>query len=544
MPSSVPTGLRLSWRRRVHWAGAVALVLVGQGVSAQLPSASLSAPAPASSLIFVIKGFQVNGANPLSGEDVSRVLNPYVGAGATIDTLQKATTALEAEFKAQGFALHRVTLPPQELGGMVTLEIVRFVIGKVSIEGRDRYSEANIRASVPELVEGAAPDFGALAVQTAIANESQSKHMQVALKQSGETDKIDARIVVKESKPWTLLVSLANAGSEATGNDRITLAGGHSNLFDLDHHLTAAFTTSIERSSDVRQFGFTYRVPLYRWGGVVGISYTNSDVLGDFGAFKTTGAGRTVGLNYNLYLPPVDGYKSFVNLGVENKQFEITEINGFALPGQAVRVSRPLTLGYSARVESAAAVWGYNADLAVNLPGGRGNDLASYQSEDSRISTSRWKALRGGANYSAGFARGWLWGLRGNFQVSPDALISGEQFGLGGFSSVRGAGERPISGDSGVLVSGEITTRELAPGLRFLSFVDAGWLANHDASVHKPRRDSLASVGLGVRYAASGFSVSLDYGHIVRGSAVAFVPGSALPQRGDEKLHLSLSARF
>jgi hemolysin activation/secretion protein len=493
---------------------------------------------------FVIKGFDITGENPLSAGDVSRLLAPYLRADATIETLQKATQTLEAALKDKGYVLHRVALPPQEVGSTVTLNIVKFVIGKVTIEGRTRFGEANIRASLPELAEGTAPNFQTMAVQTAIANESQGKQVQVLLKESEEPDKIDARILLKESKSWYLNLNASNTGSKATGNDRVTVAAGHSNVADLDHALTLAFTTSLERSNDVAQFGLDYRVPLYRLGAVLGVSMTQSDVVGSFGAFKSTGAGQTAGVKYSHYLAPRGGFRSYLSLGVEDKQFNITKINGIPLAGQSVRRSQPLTLGYNARVESDSASWGYNGELAVNVPGGSGNDLASYRTEDTRITTANWSALRGGGSYATGLGGGWLWGLRGLFQFSSDSLIAGEQFGIGGATSVRGAGERPLSGDSGLSLVTEITSPEFLPGLRWLGFLDGGWLGNNNANVNKPASDNIASAGLGLRYTVARIAVSADYGRIVSGSSLPAAIGAIVPKNGDDKVHLNVTARF
>ena len=494
---------------------------------------------------FVIKGFDITGDNPLPEGEVSRILAPYLRTDATLDTLQKATAALEAALKEKGFALHRVALPPQEVGQSVTLNIVKFVIGKVTVEGNSRLTETNIRRSVPELTEGMAPNFKTLALQTTIANESQGKRVQIALKESEEADKIDARIVVKEAQPWNFAANLSNVGSTATGQDRFTLSGGHSNLWDMDHQLAAAYTTSLENRNAVRQLGLNYRAPLYRLGGVLGLSYTRSDLAGDFGSFKSTGAGRTTGLSYSQYLPPDGGYRGTIELDLNYKQFDVTEINGVPLPGQSVRKTLPLSLGYSARIESDAVVWGYNANLALNLPAAGANDLLSYQSEDPRVTTTRWRALRAGGNYATGVFGNWLWSLRGQFQYSPDALISGEQFGLGGASSVRGTSERPIAGDSGALVSSELSTPVLISGLRLVGFVDAGWLSNNQTSGGgKPNSDGLSSVGLGLRYASPNYSLTADYGRIVTGSGVPALTNSAVPQSGDQKLHVSISARF
>jgi len=520
------------------------LLLCLPGASAwSQPAAPLVAAAP--SPTFVIRGFDVVGENPLADGETTKILAPFLRADATIETLQKASSALEAALQAKGFALYRVVLPPQEVGKSVTFNIVKFVVGKVTVEGQQRYGATNIRASVPALTEGATPNLRELAVQTAIANESQGKQIQVALKESEEADQIDAQILVKESKPWSLSLSANNTGSAATGNDRITLAGTHSNVMDLDHQLTAAYTTSLERPGDVRQFGLNYRMPLYQRGGVASVSYTHSDVLGNFGVFNSTGAGQTLGLSYSHYLPSEGGYRGYFSLGLEDKQFDATQINGIPLPGQLMRRSRPLTLGYVGRKESDQTAWSYNLDLSANVPSGSGNDVLAYQSEDARITTASWRALRGGANYLASVGDGWLWGVRTQFQWASDALIAGEQFGLGGATSVRGAGERVLSGDNGLLLSTELTTRELAPGLRLLGFVDLGWLGNRNPNGNpKPASDSLSSAGIGLRYVQPSYSLTADYGRVMGGSSLPFVAGSGIPRSGDQKLHINLSGRF
>lgn len=507
--------------------------------------AQATAPANDAQPRFVIKGFDIVGDNPLVNGEASDILAPYLRADASIETLQMATAALESALRKKGYALHRVVLPPQEVGSTVTLTIVKFVIGKIGIEGAQRYNMDNIRASLPELVAGKSPNFQKLAIQTSIANESQGKHIQLGLKESEEPNKIDAHIVVTESRPWNVTLNESNTGSNATGNDRLTLTASHANLFNRDHQATLSYSTSLERLSDVRQLGLNYRIPLYQLGGIAAINYTHSDVLGDFGAFKSSGAGRTFGVGYNHYLPPDGGSRSYIGLSFDDKQFDVAKINDIPLAGQMTRRARPLTLGLNTRVDTDRASWNYNLDLVVNTTGGEGNDLTAYQSEDTRITNVNWKAVRGGANYLSALGNGWLWGLRTQFQWASDALISGEQFGLGGATSVRGTSERALAADNGLLLSTEFTTRELAPGLRLLGFVDAGWLGNINPNGNpKPAHDALSSVGVGLRYTLSQLSVTADYGRLIAGSSQPYVAGSLLPQSGDQKLHVNLSARF
>ncbi|MGV3573357.1 MAG: ShlB/FhaC/HecB family hemolysin secretion/activation protein [Ramlibacter sp.] len=520
------------------------------GAQAPAPAApARAAPpmaTPAPSPVFAIRGFQVEGENPLGAEETNRVLAPFVRADATLQTLQQATAALEAALRARGFGLHRVALPPQEVGATVKLNIVQFTVGRVDIEGRSLYDEQNVRYALPELKEGTSPNFQKLAIQTAIANENPNKQLQVGLRESEQPDKIDATITVREQRPWTFGASLSNAGSDSTGEDRFTLTAGHTNLFNLDHQFIGAYTTSLEEPSDVRQLGLAYKIPLYSLGGVIGASYTRSDVVGNFGAFTSTGAGHTFGVNYTMYLPAVGGRRSYVTVGIDDKVFDAARINDIVVPGARARRSRPITIGYTQRTESDDAFWGYNADFAFNTSTGDGNNLGAYRSEDPRVDTTRWKAVRGGFNYSSSFEKTWLWTARAQGQYSPDVLISGEQFGLGGLGSVRGTDiERPISGDSGLSGSFEVNTPELAPNLRLLGFVDAGWLWNNDPTTAlKPSSDRLASLGVGLRYANGPFAISADYGRLVVGSRVSRAANPSAPRRGDDRFYINLSVRF
>jgi hemolysin activation/secretion protein len=537
----IPKSLRQSASR----LACVSLVLASAATAAQAQQTMPAATGATTT--FPIQGFELKGAIPLSSDETTRILAPFIRTDGNLTTLQQAASALETALKDKGYALHRVTLPPQEVGNKVTFNVIKFVIGKITVESQGQVSEKNVRNSLPELQEGQAPNFRTLAVQTAIANENPAKQVQAALKESEEAEKIDVTLLVKASNPLTFSSSVANTGSDATGNDRLALVMGHSNLFDLDHQFSLAYTSSLERTQNVKQLGLNYRMPLYAQGGVVGLSYTSSDVVGSFGSFSSSGAGETFGVNYSLYLPPVGGRRTYLSLALDEKLFNISKINGVEVPGQMQRGSRPLTLGYTAKVESDKAVWGYNADIATNLPGSSGNTLAAYKTEDGRIQTVDWNSVHLGANYLASMESGWLWSVRSQVQYSCSALFSGEQFGLGGASSVRGTGERVLSGDSGASMTLELTTPEVLRGLRLLGFVDGGWLSSSNTaatSSGKAASDQLASAGLGLRYSLGWLNLSADWGHIVTGANVPLNGGALIPKAGDEKLHLNLTARF
>ncbi|QJW83715.1 ShlB/FhaC/HecB family hemolysin secretion/activation protein [Ramlibacter terrae] len=387
--------------------------------------------APAASPVFAIRGFEIEGDNPLGPDESNRVLAPFVRADATLQTLQQATAALEAALRARGFGLHRVALPPQEVGATVKLNIVQFTIGRVDIEGRSIYDEANVRYALPELKEGTSPNFQRLAIQTAIANENPNKQVQVGLRESEQPDKkIDATITVREQRPWTFGASLSNAGSDTTGEDRFTLTAGHTNLFNLDHQFIGAYTTSLEEPSDVRQLGLAYKIPLYSLGGVIGASYTRSDVVGDFGAFTSTGAGHTFGVNYTMYLPPEGGRRSYVTVGIDDKVFDAARINDIVVPG-AQPPQPPDYHRLHAAHRERQRLLGLQRRLRLQHQHRRRQQPRRLPQ---RRLAHRHHQVEGGAGRRQLLQRireDRLWTARAQAQYSPDVLISGEQFGHG-----------------------------------------------------------------------------------------------------------------
>jgi hemolysin activation/secretion protein len=517
---------------------------------AQTGTHSAAAPLAPVTPSFAIRGFEIKGDNPLSASQTSAVLAPFLRNDATIDTLQKATTALETALRDAGHGLHKVALPPQDVGNTVALEIVKFTIGKVSVNGQQHFSEANIRRSLPELAEGTSPNFKRLAVQTSLANDNPAKQVTVSLKESSEADKIDATIQVRDSQPWFMAINLSNNGNASSGKDRFTLSGGHNNLWGRDHQGVIAYTTSLQRPSAVRQWGLNYKVPFYGVHGTLGLSATKSDVLGTFATFTSTGIGQTRGINYTLANEPEGGRRSYLSVAIDDKLFGAALINGVAVGVD--RRSRPITLGYNVRNESDASIWSYNLEAAINTSGGSSNDIVSYSSEYSNpvtgqgISNRAFRVVRASHQYSADLGKEWQWSLRTQWQWSNTALISGEQMGLGGTGSLRGAPDRSISGDGGVSTSLEFTSPELSKGLRMSSFLDAGWLSNRNADgLRRVAHDHLMSWGLGLRYGhASGISISAEYGRLLTTSKLPLATNSSAPQKGDDKLHLNISVRF
>ncbi len=216
----------------------LALVATAQATYAQNAS---TPPAKAS---FTVSGYTVEGDNPLGDAQAQEALAPYVGEHHGIERLQQAATALETLLRKNGYGFYRVVLPPQDIGGVIRLQMFKFTVGEIEVKGNQFFSNDNILRSMPQLSSGISPNTNALARDLALANENPSKRAKVTFKQGKAADTVDALVEVEDSRTVSGFVLLNNSGTSETGNGRLTLGASHANLFDKDHQATFTYTTS------------------------------------------------------------------------------------------------------------------------------------------------------------------------------------------------------------------------------------------------------------------------------------------------------------
>lgn len=498
-----------------------------------------NASTPPAKASFTVSGYTVEGDNPLGDAQAQEALAPYVGEHHGIERLQQAATALETLLRKNGYGFYRVVLPPQDIGGVIRLQMFKFTVGEIEVKGNQFFSNDNILRSMPQLASGISPNTNALARDLALANENPSKRAKVTFKQGKAADTVDALVEVEDSRTVSGFVLLNNSGTSETGNGRLTLGASHANLFDKDHQATFTYTTSPTEPGRVHQWGGYYRAPLYNLGTMLSAYYTTSSVSSGIVAntINVTGRGDFAGVAASYYFAPQGDYRAYLTVGLDDKHFrndKITTLAGAALfPNYR---TRPLTLSYTGRFKKQWGQWGYNLEFAHNLSSGSGNDDVSYAANRTGASTN-WNALRYGFDVALPMPAQWLFMGRLRGQDSGDALVPGEQFGIGGAMSVRGLPERVLAGDSGHWGNLEVWTPALAENTRMLVFYDFGEIRNHNNAVMPSA--SVTSFGLGVRWSmGKQLSASLDLGHVLSGR-------SKLPAgTSRDRAHLNVSYQF
>ncbi|MFT5219587.1 MAG: hemolysin activation/secretion protein [Planctomycetota bacterium] len=506
---------------------------------------------------FTVDKYEIIGENPI-GQSAYTVLLPYVGEQYGLEGLSAAADALGQEIIKSGFSFHRVILPPQDLiSGTIQFKIVRFAIGAIEVEGNQFFDADNIKNSLPALKVGQTPNTREMSRALKIANQHASKKTVLRFKEGKESDTIDAILAVTDRNPQVFFATLDNTGSKQSEVYRTTIGYQNGNLFNKDHAITATLTTAPEDPDSTTQIGLNYHLPLYAHGASVDILFSDSEsnsagtagssidaidgisITGVAGAgqgLAITGQGTVIGAIYTRPILTEGNYNHQWSIGFQHKSFNNS--SDFNILDYKV-TSLPLDLGYSYSKRSPKSSFSGGVNLILEI----GDDDADYDA-DRPGAESGWTAIRFNVSYDYLISQAWLLhtGLSG--QNTSNLLISGEQYGVGGVSSLRGFEERSVTGDSGYQLTLELWMPPWeAYGLRFSVFVDMASTEFNDGGTAETAGNSfdLSSAGFGMFWSwKESLSLALNYGVIGKGGGL----DTSINQDGDDKLHMNLVYRF
>lgn len=503
-------------------------------------TASAYAQSALDDIRFTVNKYEIIGNNPL-GQKAYKVIAPFLGDQYGLEGLSAAADALEQALNKKGYSFHRVSLPPQELfGGSVILEIVEFKVGQIKVTGNKFFSNKNILRSLPAIKSGITPNTKEVSNAVKTANQNASKNIVLRFNEGEEPNTIDIGLNVTDSKPQTFFVSLDNTGGYQSKESRMTLGYQHANVLNKDHSMTFTITTSPEDTESATQMGISYQIPFYKNASKLNIlfsdSESNSGTVGDNNL--VTGKGNVLGVTYSKSLFNNKRVEQSWSVGASYKAFD-DEVFGT----ESKVLSLPIELGYNAIYRKGSSALSAGATFATNLGIGDNNDDDAYAAK--RVNaTNSWSVLRYHVSLDLLFAQSWLLHMDLNGQFSGDYLIPGEQYGVGGATSLRGFEERSITGDSGYNYRIELWVPPFTSyQIRGLVFTDMAHVDKEEtnSTLDDGLNEDLSSFGFGLRWSwKQNFNVNVDYGKIIEGGGV----DTTVNQDDDDKFHISMVYRF
>jgi hemolysin activation/secretion protein len=515
-------GLR---RLVVAFASVSSLLAMSAACAQEGPTARAEASEPS----FDILEFLVEGNTVLAADDIERAVYPFLGPGRVFGDVEAARKALEARYRSQGFGFASVDIPEQRADtGVIRLVVYEGAIERTRVIGAKFYSQGFILSRVMAGAEGTVPNLLSLQAQLAEVNRNGDRKVSPVLRPGRERGATELDLVVEDKLPFHGSLTLNNQAGPNTSATRLQATLSYDNLFQRDHSLSLQAVTSPQRQQEVKVASISYTVPLGP-AGLESLSATftrsDSEVVAGLAGTTLFGKGSIWGLRRSFVLGLSDTDFHLATLGLDYKDFQETVAAGDGAGFRTPISYLPFTASWTGAYRTGAQ----DLVLGLSISGGF-RDIVNRQDQ---FANKRFEAkasymlLRMEAQSTSVLP--W-WGLRlrarVDAQLTPDPLISNEQFVLGGAASVRGYREAEAAADAGVRGSVQLGSQDLSSwvGLKWLgAFNVYGYVDGALGFLHKPlpeqsNRFRLLGVGLGLQASTKGalpISLSLDLGEPV-----------------------------
>ena len=450
----------------------------------------------------------------------ARVLAAALLTGSTLLTLGQASAAAGGDRDSAARAIERsemdVRSAAEKNAKAMDTRNMNVRVSGITITGGN---ENTMRALLPELSRDTV-NIRRLSQEIQSVNDTGALILGTRFSPVGDGS-YHVTVSVEEQKSDHVRLAVSNTGTAYTGDWRTSLTYINTNISGSADTFGAAFVTSPGHFGDVKVGALSYRKLMPDWNGAVSVSVshgrTNIDNY-DGGApgllaLNIGGKSTNADLHYQRFLSYTSRNKDILDLGLGYRRTE-SDLRGRigstpVAQGQDYDVMLA-SLTYLHTEKKPNSVLSCNVGLATNVSGDADTYRRVYSADRNFI------LLRAGMNYQTRSQSDWIGALRLNAQYTKGHIVPVEQLGAGGQMSVRGFDERAIAADKGVVGSIEIYTPEIARHTRLLAFTDYAHLANTNSNRVIYDSDSIASAGLGVRYADGCFSLALDYARILR----------------------------
>lgn len=472
---------------------------------------------------FTVEAIDVVGSTVLTADEIENAVYRYTGDNRSADDLEAARKALQELYSAKGFEAAVVDLPPQDnarfAAGYIQIRVSEAPVGDVRVVGTKFHSEKGVRAQLSAVEAGKPLNLATLQKQLIEANRIPDRTVSPSFKPSKTEGAIDVELKVKDTFPVHGSIELNNDNSPNTTRQRLAASVRYTNLWGAGHTVSGSYIVAPQNRKDIEVFSGSYNAPLLGtpWSILVSGYKSNSNIAA-LGGTNVLGNGYQVGVRAIYRLSSEKTDQSF-SIGLDFKDFKQDILVTNAAASKAPIRYIPLVAGYSYSRP------GEKGQLDINLNGTFGlriikrvdfcplrdeNDNCSKPEQEFALRTLNAQENFVHLNLDASYSRliaddvSLIFRVAGQYADGP--LISNEQFGLGGETTVRGYFQSEAVGDHGVVGSLQLDGPSLAGSLpefvgelRPFAFLDYGIVGVIDPLADVRARFTLGSAGGGVR---------------------------------------------
>jgi len=485
-----------------------------------LPELGVPAPAPAPTapelpLRFVLTGVVIDGATAIKADALAPAYEDYLAREIGSAEIQKILDKITAQYRDAGYFLSRAIAPPQPLGlGILHIKVIEGYVRRVVFPDLDAEREARFAGYFTRVVAEHPLKLATLERALLVVNDIPGLHIDPRLEAvKDDPAAYDLSISVTRER-LSGFASLDNRGTDSLGPWQTQLSGGiNSTLLAFDRLQLSVFD-SINHPNELLSTELLYDAPLDHSGTRLTLSVARTHLLP---------GGKLAPLDVHATAMRYAAQITYPLLRTRAQSLWLA--GGFDLLDSTERSADTPLFDDHLRVLRGSFNYVGNDDAGnsnlarFQLSQGLGF-LGASSAGAPDLSRSNGRAdftkLEGSLTREQIIVQNWGAQFAVAGQKSFEPLLIAEQFPLGGASFGRGYDPAEIAGDDALAGSVELRYgRPLAnPVIRsyqFYGFYDIGMIWNVDAENLTPGRQSLASVGVGLRLALErNISASLE----------------------------------
>ena len=462
-----------------------------------------------------IKTVRIRGNTVLDNALLEAAAAPFVGRVVSTLELESLRRALSELYINAGYLNSGVLLPDQRVtDGQVTFQVVEGQLSSIDVKGTVRLNPGYIASRMPARHAGPL-NVEALRESLALLQADRLvKRIAGTLRPGAALGQSVLELNVEEARPYDVGFTVDNHRAASVGEFRGTVQLAHRNLTGWGDSLQLNF----DKSSGARDFQLGYGVPLNANDTRLSLSFraVDSSVVEEpLDQLEIENQSRE--WSFGISHPIVKRIARHVEIGAtlvhREARTRLLDIPFSFSPGVQDGEAQVSVL----RAHVSWLERDSEQVLALRSTFNLGLDaLGSTINADAP--DSRFFSWLGQVQWARRFADGaYEFILRSDVQLSGEALLALEQFGVGGRHSVRGYRESTLVRDNGWVSSAELRVPlrvgvTLPARVQLAVFADHGWSWSTDAETSDPL--SLSSVGLGLRVQASEHVYGEIYGAI------------------------------
>lgn len=454
---------------------------------------------------FPIRKIEVVGSTILTPDEINAITKPFEGREVTLSELRNLADAITKLYIDRGYITSRAVLADQTVtDGVVQIRVVEGSLERIQIEGTRRLKPSYVRSrvrlgvSTPLNTNQLEDRLRLLRVNPLLEN------VEASLRAGSELGKSILVVRVTEADSFDSNFSIDNYSTPSVGSERLGVNLRYRNITGFGDEVAAYYYRSTTGGSNA--LDLTYSVPLNAADGTLQLRASPSFyeiTQPPFSRFDIRGESSLYEVSFRQPLIRSPRQEFALSVGFSRREGQ-TFLGGEPTPFGAGPDEEGRSRTSVINFQQEYILRDLQGATALRSQFSLGTGLLDATINPEPVPDGRFFSWLGQVQRVQRISKDNLLIIQGDVQLTPNSLLSSQQFAIGGGQSLRGYRQNIRAGDNGFRLSVEdrFTLERGKDGLpvfQLAPFIDVGtvWNQPDNPNIITGQR-FLAGAGMGL----------------------------------------------